>query len=132
MITVLPLQVTVLEYSKITVCALGPQKSPILINSRKTCSQNCSASEKSHLPNSKITAQISRALSTSLRFDPNEFTKGMIDTNQSGLWIVSSCSSTQRTYRRNQKEGRRKKRGGGQSLESELPAVYHSHTNSSS
>lgn len=46
---------------------------------RTTCSQNCSGSEWSHLPNSKITAQMRRALSTSLPFDPNKFTKGMID-----------------------------------------------------
>lgn len=87
-------------------------------------SHNSSASERSHLPNSKIMAQISRALSTSLRFDPNKFTKGMTDKNQSGLWIVSSCSSTQRTYCTHRKEGRREKRGGGQGLKRELSAVY--------
>lgn len=53
---------------------MGQQQSALLSDSRKPCLQNWS-----HLPNSRIKAQISRALSTSLHFDPNNFAKGMID-----------------------------------------------------
>lgn len=35
--------------------------------------------KKSHLPNSRITAQTRRALSTSPRFEPKKFTKDIVD-----------------------------------------------------
>lgn len=64
--------------------------------------------EKSNLPNSKIMAQISRALSTSLRFDPLQLSSGMIDTIKEACGIVSSRSSTRRGTQKPE-EGRRLK-----------------------
>lgn len=73
-------------------------------------------------------AQISRALSTSLCLDPNMFTKGMISNITVACGLLVHAVQRREHTATNQKEGRRKKRGGGQSLENKLSAVYHSHT----
>lgn len=63
-----------------------------------------------HLPNSKIMAQISRALSTSLRFDPLQFGSGMTDTIKAACGIVSSHSSMRRGTQEPEEERRLKER----------------------
>lgn len=72
--------------------------------------QDVGAGGESHLPNSKIMAQMSRALSTSLRFDPLQFSSGMTDTIKAACGIVSSHSSTRRGTQEPEEKRRLKER----------------------